>query len=110
MPTTKLIAKIKKIDISNKVTAENWSQSITILLSDIELNDENLIAIRKFRPNEEISVSFETLQLSMLDDDIHYNNEIEEIEEEDHEPDKLFVIDYDEELPETDKVVKTFQL
>lgn len=109
MPNTKLVAKIKKIDINNKVTAENWSQSITILLSDIELNDENLVAIRKFKPNEEISVSFETLQLSMLDDR-PYHNEIIEVEEDFEEPEELFVIDYEEELPETDKVVKTFQL
>lgn len=29
------IAKIKKIDISNKVAADTWSQSISIVLSDI---------------------------------------------------------------------------
>lgn len=65
MPCTMIIAKVKKIDITNKVAAENWSQTITITLSDIELNDENLIAIRKFRPNEEVKVHLQSLQLSM---------------------------------------------
>lgn len=65
MPCTNLFAKVKKIDITNKVTADKWSQTITITLSDIELNDENLIAIRKFRPNEEVKVSLQSLQLSM---------------------------------------------
>ncbi len=65
MPCTNLFAKVKKMDITNKVTADKWSQTITITLSDIELNDENLIAIRKFRPNEEVKVSLQSLQLSM---------------------------------------------
>ncbi|SET45923.1 hypothetical protein SAMN05660297_02462 [Natronincola peptidivorans] len=108
MPTTKLIAKIKKIDISNKVSSDNWSQSISIILSDIELNDENLVAIRKFRPNEEISVAFETLQLSMMDPP---EEEITEVLEEEEVPQEdLFVIDYDQELLEGDKVVKKFEL
>lgn len=132
MPCTMIIAKVKKIDITNKVTSENWSQTITITLSDIELNDENLIAIRKFRPNEEVKVHLETLQLSLeevaererlkklypiqgeicsakhnsQDTDIE-DEEIEEVTFDD-EDDSLFDLDYDENLPNTDKVLKTF--
>ncbi|SET58491.1 hypothetical protein SAMN05660297_02829 [Natronincola peptidivorans] len=108
MPTTKLIAKIKKIDISNKVFSDNWNQSISIILSDIELNDENLVAVRKFRPNEEIYVAFESLQLSMMDP---LEKDVSEVLEEEEVPQEdLFVMDYDQELLEGDKVVKKFEL
>jgi len=132
MPCTAIIAKVKKIDITNKVAAENWTQTITITLSDIELNDENLIAIRKFRPNEEVKVHLQSLQLSMEEvaerenlrklypisgeicpikhstDDVTLEDEdIEEINLVD-EDDNLFDLDYDENLPNTDKILKTF--
>lgn len=131
MPCTMIIAKVKKIDITNKVSAENWSQTITITLSDIELNDENLIAIRKFRPNEDVKVHLETLQLSLEEiaererlkklypthGEIcpvshSTNNEtieasIEEVTMEDEDED-LFNLDYDENIPDTDKILKTF--
>lgn len=131
MPCTMIIAKVKKIDITNKVTAENWSQTITITLSDIELNDENLIAIRKFRPNEDVKVHLEALQLSLEEIaererlrklypthgeicpvDHSTNNEtieesIEEVTIEDEDED-LFNLDYDENIPDTDKILKTF--
>ncbi|MCC5910656.1 MAG: hypothetical protein JJT76_09495 [Clostridiaceae bacterium] len=109
MPNTEFIAKVKKMDIVNKVTNDNWNQSITIILSDIELNDENLIAIRKFRPNEEISVSFKTLQLSMTD--LHEEDATEDInavEVDDEEEEALFEMDYDETPPDPKDIVKTF--
>ncbi|MCC5911661.1 MAG: hypothetical protein JJT76_14645 [Clostridiaceae bacterium] len=107
MPNTEFIAKVKKMDIVNKVTNDNWNQSITIVLSDIELNDENLIAIRKFRPNEEISVSFKTLQLTMSDFHEEYATEdINAVETEEEEA--LFEMDYDEIPPDPKDIVKTF--
>lgn len=132
MPCTMIIAKIKKIDITNKVAAENWTQTITITLSDIELNDDNLIAIRKFRPNEEVKVHLQSLQLSMEEilereklrklyptqgeicpvnhTTVGENAEVEDIEEVniDEEDEDLFDLDYDENLPDTDKILKTF--
>lgn len=132
MPCTAIIAKVKKMDITNKVAAENWTQTITITLSDIELNDENLIAIRKFRPNEEVKVHLQSLQLSMEEitereelrklyptsgeicpiqhptDDVTLDDEdIEEVNFDD-EDDNLFDLDYDDNLPNTDKILKTF--
>ena len=132
MPCTMIIAKVKKIDITNKVAAENWTQTITITLSDIELNDENLIAIRKFRPNEEVKVHLESLQLSIeeiserenlrklyptsgqicpinhsTDNQNIENEDIEEVTIDDEDED-LFDLDYDENLPDTDKILKTF--
>ncbi|ABW18852.1 hypothetical protein Clos_1307 [Alkaliphilus oremlandii OhILAs] len=133
MPCTMIIAKVKKIDITNKVAAENWTQTITITLSDIELNDENLIAIRKFRPNEEVKVHLESLQLSIeeiserenlrklyptsgqicpanhsLENTNIKDEDIEEVNIDDEEGGDLFDLDYDENLPDTDKILKTF--
>ncbi|ABR48297.1 hypothetical protein Amet_2138 [Alkaliphilus metalliredigens QYMF] len=109
MPNTSLIAKIKKIDISNKVAADTWRQSISIVLSDIELNDENLVSLRKFRPNEEISVSLDLMQLSILGEAPPKEEAIHELVEPDDQGEELFTIEYDEDIPETDKVIKTFK-
>lgn len=132
MPCTMIIAKVKKIDITNKVAAENWTQTITITLSDIELNDENLIAIRKFRPNEEVQVHLQSLQLSMeeivereklrklyptqgeiypvnhaTENETPEDMDIEEMIIDDEDED-LFDLDYEENLPNSDKILKTF--
>ena len=131
MPCTMIIAKVKKIDITNKVSADNWTQTITITLSDIELNDENLIAIRKFRPNEEVKVHLEALQLSLEEiaererlrklypnhgeicpvnhpkESISVEDDIEEATI-DNEDEDLFDLDYDESLLNTEKILKNF--
>ncbi|MDW7672571.1 MAG: hypothetical protein SCK57_14385 [Bacillota bacterium] len=67
MPMTNIISKVKKIDIQNRVTGKDWKQSITVTMGDIELQNENLIAIRQFRPNEEVLVNLKSLQLSLGD-------------------------------------------
>ncbi len=65
MPKTNVLVKVKKIDILNKVLGADWKQTITLILEEIELTDANLIAIRKFRPDEEVMVNLSTMQLSM---------------------------------------------
>lgn len=65
MPKSQLIAKIKRMDVTNKVKRNHWKQVIGITLGEIALNDENLLAIRKFRPNEEVMVTILPLQQSM---------------------------------------------
>ena len=67
MPVPNILAKVKKIDIANRVLGEDWKQSITLTLGEIELKNENLIAIRQFRPNEEVLVNLKSLQLSLGD-------------------------------------------
>lgn len=138
MPCTNLFAKIKKIDITNKVYGDKWNQAITITLSDIELNDENLITIRKFRPSEEVKVNLKSLQLSI--DEIEereklkklypkegvlnsdqpkenssqkqnvntINHDIEDLSLEQEDEEELFHIEYDDELKENDIVLKSF--
>lgn len=55
-------AHLKKIEIVNKVQGENWFQSIRIILEDIELNDDNLVELRQFKPNELIFTTLESIQ------------------------------------------------
>lgn len=60
-------AHLKKIEIVNKTTGENWFQSIRIILEDIELNDDNLVELRQFRPNELIFTTLESIQPTFFD-------------------------------------------
>lgn len=67
MGKSTLTATIKKIEIINKATADNWEQSIRIILGDIELNNDNLVELRKFKPNEAVTVCFESQQMNLMD-------------------------------------------
>lgn len=60
-------ARVKKIEIVNKVLAEGWAQSIRVNLDDIELTNENLLELRQFRPNEPVSVIIEPVELNLLE-------------------------------------------
>ncbi|NBG89341.1 hypothetical protein [Isachenkonia alkalipeptolytica] len=68
MPKSQLIAKIKRMDVTNKIQRKHWKQMIGISLGDIALNDENLLAIRKFRPNEEVLVTITPMQQDMAEE------------------------------------------
>ncbi|WP_240373970.1 hypothetical protein [Bacillus piscicola] len=57
-----LKASIKKIEIMNVTKKEEWHQSVRVILGDIELNNDNFIALRKFRPDEIVHVSIESAQ------------------------------------------------
>lgn len=137
--STELIAKIKKIDINNKVLKGKWEQTISITLSDITVNDTDLISLADYKPNEEILVSLEKLQISIDDierpkrlrqgiieeeteekdslqndkqnhhqkeDGLVHLNDIDE--EEDEEFFAVEEIEEGEELPEGDRILKTF--
>ena len=60
-------AHIKKIEIVNKTIGGNWFQSIRIIMEDIELNDENLVELRQFRPNELIFTTLESIQPTLFE-------------------------------------------
>jgi hypothetical protein len=60
-------ARIKKIEIVNKVLADGWAQSIRVNLDDIELTNENLLELRQFRPNEPVNVIIKSAELNLLD-------------------------------------------
>jgi len=59
-------ARIKKIEIVNKVLADSWAQSIRVSLEDIELTNDNLLELRQFRPNESVDVVFKSIQLDLF--------------------------------------------
>ncbi|SDY22389.1 hypothetical protein [Tindallia californiensis] len=113
MPVTNVIAKVKKINLDNKVIGIDWKQAITITLGDIELTDANLIALRKFRPNEEVLVNLKTMQLAFSE--IEEDQRIRMLEEntdatpteEPAEPEEEAAICIDEEtsdFPEDDSI------
>lgn len=62
-----LKARIKKIEIVNRVMSEDWAQSIRVILEDIELTNENLLELKQFRPNETVTVTIEPFQVSFFD-------------------------------------------
>lgn len=60
-------ARIKKIEIANKVLADGWSQTIRVQLDEIGLTNENLLELRQFRPNEPVSVIIEPVEPTLFD-------------------------------------------
>ena len=104
MPVTNVIAKVKKINLDNKISGVDWNQAITITLGDIELTDANLIALRKFRPNEEVLINLKTMQLAF--GEVEEKQRIKMLEEntdatpteEPKEPEKPAAIDIDDEM------------
>ena len=68
MPKSQLVAKIKRMDVTKKIQRKHWKQMIGISLGEIALNDENLLAIRKFRPNEEVLVTITPMQQDMAEE------------------------------------------
>ncbi|SFE59402.1 hypothetical protein SAMN05192532_102498 [Alteribacillus iranensis] len=55
-------ASIKKIEIVNKTVKKEWHQSVRVILEDIELNNDNFLALRKFRPDEVVQVTMDAFK------------------------------------------------
>ncbi len=62
-------ARVKKIEIVNRVLSDGWAQSIRVVLEDIELTDENLLELKQFKPNEQVLVELSPSQVNLLDFD-----------------------------------------
>ncbi|TEB06496.1 hypothetical protein Psch_00028 [Pelotomaculum schinkii] len=62
-------ARVKKIEIVNRVLSDGWAQSIRVVLEDIELTDENLLELKQFKPNEQVLVELSPAQVNLLDFD-----------------------------------------
>lgn len=60
-------ARVKKIEIVNRVLTDGWAQSIRVTLEDIELTNENLLELKQFRPNEQVLVELSPVQVSLFD-------------------------------------------
>ncbi|MFA7466917.1 MAG: hypothetical protein WCY82_01470 [Desulfotomaculaceae bacterium] len=67
-------ARIKKIEIANKVLSDGWAQTIRVQLDDIELTNENLLELRQFRPNEQVNVVIEPVQMNLFDMQVRRNS------------------------------------
>jgi len=59
-------ARIKKIEIVNRVLSDSWDQSIRIILEDIDLTNENLLELKQFMPNENVVVEITPMQASFF--------------------------------------------
>lgn len=62
-------ARIKKIEIVNRVLTDGWAQSIRVIIEDIDLSDENLLELKQFRPNEQVLAELSPVQLNIFDID-----------------------------------------
>lgn len=60
-------ARVKKIEIVNRVLTDGWAQSIRVTLEDIELTNENLLELKQFKPNEQVLVELSPVQVSLFD-------------------------------------------
>ncbi|WP_078394539.1 hypothetical protein [Shouchella patagoniensis] len=82
MGTSVLTGCVKKINIINRTGRERWHQEIQILVSDIEMNNDNLIEVRRFRPDEIVEIQLRSAQLSLFDkpeDEASTENDVEEL-------------------------------
>lgn len=86
MGTSILTGCVKKINIINRTGRERWHQEIQILVSDIEMNNDNLIEVRRFRPDEIVEIELRSAQISLFDQpktEEENNNKSEELCHED---------------------------
>lgn len=60
-------ARIKKIEIINRVLTDGWAQSIRVILEDIDLTNENLLELKQFKPNESVIVEITPVQVNLFD-------------------------------------------
>jgi len=60
-------ARVRKIEIVNRVLKGQFTQSLQITLGDVALTDENLCELRQFRPNEVVNVQLTPTQVSLFD-------------------------------------------
>ncbi len=60
-------ARVKKIEIVNRVLTDGWAQSIRVTLEDIELTNDNLLELKQFKPNEQVLVELSPVQVSLFD-------------------------------------------
>lgn len=60
-------ARIKKIEIVNRVLHDSFEQTLRVVLDEVAVTNENLLELRQFRPNEAVMVSITARQVNMLE-------------------------------------------
>jgi len=113
-------ARIKKIEIANKVLADGWAQTIRVQLDEIELTNENLLELRQFRPNEQVKVLIEPVQLNLFDLQTHRNggtgatkplkNQDLSLDGTEEDEEFLAFIEEDPDQPPPGKIVREFKV
>ncbi len=110
-------ARIKKIEIVNRVPADGWSQSIRVNLDEIELTNENLLELRQFRPNEPVNVIIKPAEPNLFDVAGSRTQGVEQPKPAngraptlDDPEDFLTITEDDEDVPPPGKVIKEFKV
>ncbi|AHF07274.1 hypothetical protein [Desulfitobacterium metallireducens] len=102
-------ARIKKIEIVNRVLSDGWAQSIRVILEEIDLTNENLLELKQFMPNEDVVVEITPVQPSLFEDqDIKKLQENPLIQQDDltHEEEQALSFSEEEEDPNNETLVK----
>lgn len=102
-------ARIKKIEIVNRVLSDSWEQSIRVILEDIDLTNENLLELKQFMPNENVFVEITPVQVSLFDPQVPKKdpeNSQEDSDELNSEEEMTFSFAEDEEVEEQGTLVK----
>lgn len=60
-------ARIKKIEIVNRVLNDSFEQNLRVVLDEVAVTNENLLELRQFRPNEAVMVTITAQQVNMLE-------------------------------------------
>jgi len=115
-------AKVKEFKVINRVLADKFTQSIQVILHEVELTDENLLELRQFAPNEEVSVLIESRQANLFEAAAkfrgsaelyrpkeHNLNNSEHLPSHEEEEEFISFSETDDELP-TGNVIKSFTI
>lgn len=60
-------ARIRKIEIANRVLHDSFAQTLRVTLDEVELTNENLVELRQFKPSEFVRVEIIPCQLTILE-------------------------------------------
>lgn len=102
-------ARVKKIEIVNRVLSESWEQSIRLILEDIDLTNENLLELKQFMPNENVFVEITPVQPSLFesqDPNKIPDNNLENNEELNNDDEVSVSFSEDEEVEDNGTLVK----
>ena len=73
----------KSKSLTKRWKKDEWQQSIRVILGDIKLNNDTLIELLRFRPDETVNVSFKAVQMNLFDDNSPQEDELYSITEGD---------------------------
>jgi len=60
-------ARVKKFEVVNQTSGSGFTQSIRVILEDVELSDDNLLELRQFAPDEAVFVVIRSMQPNLFE-------------------------------------------